>query len=362
MQRAKFVLYLDFDGVLHDEDVWWHPRRGIFVNTPGRTLFEWMPILEELLAPYPEVCVVLSTSWVRARSFDYAKGQLSQALRQRVIGATFHRREMNKLSFAELPRGIQVMGDVGRRKPLEWVAIDDVDDGWPDAVRGNVVLTNPRLGLHEVRAQTELKGILERMFATRNVKPRLAMKSHRPIIFLDMDEVLCISEEHNSVQMMMCYRRNEMDWPELWAGLVDAEAAANLRRLHDEFNPLYVVSSSWATYLPREQMCDVFVRTGLGFVPENLHHAWVTPRGRSTARFDEIDFWLAEFRIHAQAFLVIDDTMSGWSLVDSPLERDGHVVYCEPAKGFTADRLEQARAKLRSQLIGNEEIDKPGGW
>jgi len=33
------VLYLDFDGVLHHEDVWWLPRRGAYIRPPGFKLF-----------------------------------------------------------------------------------------------------------------------------------------------------------------------------------------------------------------------------------------------------------------------------------------------------------------------------------
>lgn len=165
MQRADFILYLDFDGVLHDEDVRWLPKRGIFLKTPGRTLFEWMPLLEELITPYPNIRLVLSTSWVRVRSYDFARSRLSPPLRSRVIGATFHKREMNKETFAALPRGVQVMRDVERRRPCIWAAIDDHDDGWPDAVRENLVITDPRRGLHEARVREELSGVLERLSA-----------------------------------------------------------------------------------------------------------------------------------------------------------------------------------------------------
>lgn len=84
---ADYMLYLDFDEVLHDAEVYVSRKRGIELRTPGHTLFEWMPMLEEILAPYPQVAIVLSTSRVRARSFDFAKAQLSHALQQRVIGA-----------------------------------------------------------------------------------------------------------------------------------------------------------------------------------------------------------------------------------------------------------------------------------
>ena len=46
------VLYLDYDGVLHDDAVYWHPKHGIYMGTQNRVLFEWTSILEELLAPY----------------------------------------------------------------------------------------------------------------------------------------------------------------------------------------------------------------------------------------------------------------------------------------------------------------------
>lgn len=171
----------------------------------------------------------------------------------------------------------------------------------------------------------------------------------RPLLFLDMDDVLCVNERYNSVQMMMCYREKNLDWPELWAGLVDAGAAANLRLLHDEFAPLYVASTSWATYLSREQMVDVLERTKLEFVVENLHSEWVTPRARSSSRRDEIEWWLDAHREPRQPFLVIDDTQSGWSLAGSQLEYDGHVVLCRSGEGFTDERLQEARLQMQRQ-------------
>jgi hypothetical protein len=60
------VLYLDFDGVLHPEDVWRRPGWGPYVaSPPGHQLFEHADLLVELLAPYPDLRIVLSTSWVR---------------------------------------------------------------------------------------------------------------------------------------------------------------------------------------------------------------------------------------------------------------------------------------------------------
>lgn len=171
-----------------------------------------------------------------------------------------------------------------------------------------------------------------------------------PVVFLDMDDVLCISEEHTGVQVLLAFERNNLEAPELWAGLVNVDAIANLQRLHSEFSPNYVISSSWATYLDRTQMCEVFTRARLHFVLENLHTAWKTPRARSTSRRDEIEYWLDEFRADSQPFIILDDTASGWSLIQSPLWIDGHVVLCEPKRGFAADKLKEAQRLLRAQL------------
>jgi len=153
------VCYLDFDGVIHDDAVYWHPKRGIYLDTPGRTLFEWMPILEELLAPHPDVKIVLSTSWVRVRSFGFAKGKLSPALQARTIGATFHNELMQKAEYDLLSRGYQVLADVTRRKPTSWFAIDN-DDRGPQEYRDRLVKTEDRLGLSDPAVQEAIRAML----------------------------------------------------------------------------------------------------------------------------------------------------------------------------------------------------------
>lgn len=78
----------------------------MYLDTPGRVLFEWMPILDELLAPYPEFRVVLSTSWVRAKSLAFATSRLSPSLRSCVVCATFDNRLVQKAEFDLLPCGL----------------------------------------------------------------------------------------------------------------------------------------------------------------------------------------------------------------------------------------------------------------
>lgn len=144
--QGQPVLYLDYDGVLHHENVLWHPRRGAYSGPPGFVLFEHAGLLDELLAPFPQVGIVLSTSWVRLYGCSKTAKRLPASLRSRVLGATFHS-EMNESIFSSLPRGQQVLRDVERRQPSGWLALDDTDEGWPQEVRAQVLITDESLGI-----------------------------------------------------------------------------------------------------------------------------------------------------------------------------------------------------------------------
>ena len=173
----------------------------------------------------------------------------------------------------------------------------------------------------------------------------------RPIIFLDMDDLLVISREYTSFQVLAIFKLGDLDsWPELWTCLIFAEARANLLALHQEFWPEYVISSSWANYLSLEQMQELLRRTNLEFVADNLHEAWTTPKSDGASRKDEIEGWLREYRESSQPVLVIDDDNSGWSLLDSSFGQQYLVVLCKPWIGFVADKLAEAQRFLQIQM------------
>ncbi len=154
------ILYLDFDGVLHDERVYFHPRRGIYVDTPDRVLFEWMPILERLLLPHPDIRIVLSTSWVRVRSATFVIKNLSPSLQERIIGTTFGPDDVDKSIFSAMPRGMQVTQDVQRRTPAAWFAIDDNGLGWPAWSKDKLIRTNGVRGISDPLVQQAIAAML----------------------------------------------------------------------------------------------------------------------------------------------------------------------------------------------------------
>nr|WP_315593680.1 HAD domain-containing protein [uncultured Cupriavidus sp.] len=159
------VLYLDFDGVLHPDSAY-RTRSGIeLLHHPGHSLFEHVPLLDEMLAPYPDVKIVLSTSWLLIKGgYDHAEARLSPTLQERCIGGTFHRREMRKAWFQSKSRPEQVLLDVHRRNPVAWVAVDDCPEGWPDWTSDHVVRTNSIFGIAASAVLQELKTKLQREF------------------------------------------------------------------------------------------------------------------------------------------------------------------------------------------------------
>ena len=155
--QGQPVLYLDFDGPLHHDACFWHPRRGAYLNAPPEfVLFQHAPLLAELLTPYPSVLIVLSTSWVRQYGCYGAAKRLPQSLRDRVIGATYHSR-MRGLGFWEKPRWQQIWEDVLRRRPGSWLAIDNDAAGWPTELKRHLVATDDVRGIGQPAVQDELR-------------------------------------------------------------------------------------------------------------------------------------------------------------------------------------------------------------
>jgi len=153
------ILFLDFDGVLHRDAVYLEHRRPVLRGSG--TLFEWAPNLISALEPHPDVQIVLSTSWVRARGFGRARDALPPPLREKVIGGTWHskmgRSEIGGFRlvntwWANATRYQQIAAYIARTKTdINWLAIDDNDTGWAEACRDRLILTDSDRGLSDWR-------------------------------------------------------------------------------------------------------------------------------------------------------------------------------------------------------------------
>ncbi|TFZ08950.1 hypothetical protein EZ216_07350 [Ramlibacter humi] len=112
----------------------------------GHYLFENASLLADLLAPHPDVRILLSTSWVQVFGYQQTVTMLPQVLRTRVIGSCFDPARHGP-GYSQVARGYQVLEEVRRRGLTRWVALDDDARGWPEEIADRLILTNPVLGI-----------------------------------------------------------------------------------------------------------------------------------------------------------------------------------------------------------------------
>jgi len=131
-------------------------------EAPSHALFEWLPILEEELAPYPSVALVLSSTWCIRPGYAKTLQRLPKELRARFIGGTYHKRvhgadSWTLASFRTTSRGMQILADVQRRRPRHWIALDDDIEDWPAFAIDNLVACEGTTGLSSPEVRRELR-------------------------------------------------------------------------------------------------------------------------------------------------------------------------------------------------------------
>lgn len=167
-----------------------------------------------------------------------------------------------------------------------------------------------------------------------------------PVIFLNFDDALAIHKFSDNARVLDVNAVAIVDaFPDLWLDVLDSTARRNLETLHKEFQPRYVISSSWASHLNLEGMQTMLKRCGLKFVALNLCAHWCTPRDETSSRLGEIEAWLKlEAWVDDHAYVIIEDHESGAALSGSWLE--DRTVFCNARVGFSEAKLVAARQIL----------------
>lgn len=141
------ILYLDFDGVVHalSEPALSHNFK--LLDNPN--LFKWIPILEQILEPYPEVRIVVSSDWRRLFDDNSLKRLLGPAIALRFAGI---------VEIAEKSRANEILTDAARRGLTQWLALDD-HPSVVEASRTDVrfIVCEPETGLSSRTVQATLK-------------------------------------------------------------------------------------------------------------------------------------------------------------------------------------------------------------
>jgi hypothetical protein len=161
------ILFLDFDGVLHPDAAFLERRKPV-LRAQGE-LFMWANLLADALIDRHHVQIVLSTSWTRELGFSRARDFLPEALRRRVVGATWHSqmgRHPDDLHRSRLnwwddaTRYAQIKRWISRAGVQDWIAVDDKPEGWAESDRDRLIQTDSETGLSDPSVQARLAFLL----------------------------------------------------------------------------------------------------------------------------------------------------------------------------------------------------------
>jgi transcriptional regulator with XRE-family HTH domain len=141
----KVVVFLDLDGCVHATGDSRLDDRGQLV---GENMFRWWPNLREVLDEFPQVRVVVHSSW---RKFfprlEYLRELMPADLAERVVDMTDPSIHLRYESISEY---------LGRHPEVSaYVVVDDEDEGFPTEVP--LVKCNPKKGLGDARTLQELR-------------------------------------------------------------------------------------------------------------------------------------------------------------------------------------------------------------
>jgi hypothetical protein len=110
--RPKALLFLDFDGVVHDR------------FDPPYFIPEYLTLIDNVLRDFPDVCVVVSSHWRLSGSLDKLREVLGP-IGKRVVGQT------PKLNYRRRIHEIEKYLTDSGCEDVPWVAIDDQADLFP---------------------------------------------------------------------------------------------------------------------------------------------------------------------------------------------------------------------------------------
>lgn len=146
------VISLDFDGPLHPTSAvadWENSDTPLAHLRVERDLFRWVPILVELLAPHPDVAIMVHSGW-RTLCRDFELREYLGPLGERFIGST--------------PLGGRyagIMHCVNRFEISDYLVIDDADHAFPKDC-AELVVVHPETGISDEKVIARIREWLER--------------------------------------------------------------------------------------------------------------------------------------------------------------------------------------------------------
>nr|WP_315249496.1 HAD domain-containing protein [uncultured Duganella sp.] len=167
------TLFVDYDGTLH-RGLALVDKSGEVSLDSGNALFEFAPLLVSLLEPYPEVEIVLTTSWLDTFPLERVISYLPISLAKRVVGAT----NDIKVPFGYLQDGsartYRIRSYVFAHRLKNWLALDDSAYGAFHlntsilTLEPHLVLLDTQRGINTAEALSRINSWLTQAVRTRN--------------------------------------------------------------------------------------------------------------------------------------------------------------------------------------------------
>ncbi|MDA0558329.1 HAD domain-containing protein [Burkholderia pseudomallei] len=155
VKARGLVLFTDFDGVLHAADEPALDSTGRLIA--NERLFAWLPILADILEPYPQVRLVVSSDWRRLLDDENLRLVLGP------LGSRF----AGIVETWGTSRADEILVEVRRRKLSRWLAIDDHPSVAIASRRdARFIACAPDTGLSAIEVQAALRSRLATTLAS----------------------------------------------------------------------------------------------------------------------------------------------------------------------------------------------------
>ncbi|MFM0226608.1 HAD domain-containing protein [Paraburkholderia dipogonis] len=124
------MLFLNYGGVLNVGHGLVVDNGAVTLDT-GRPSFEFAPYLIDVLEPWPQVRIIVTTSWLRTLGAERTIALVPVELRRRVVGTTLN----TPPRLGEIRNGsakaMTVIRHASKNRLIKWLALDDEAWGVP---------------------------------------------------------------------------------------------------------------------------------------------------------------------------------------------------------------------------------------
>ncbi|MDR6385065.1 HAD domain-containing protein [Paraburkholderia caribensis] len=147
-------IYLNFDGVLHPDQVFYEDGCIPSLLAPGHNAFEYAELLAMTLEGYEDVVIILNTWWTFYLGLDACKDLLPTALAARIGGSTIQYLE----AYDSMPARLkEAECHIARRRSRPWVILDHTNARYRRDFLPHLLLFDPSQGLGNRSAQRSIE-------------------------------------------------------------------------------------------------------------------------------------------------------------------------------------------------------------